>query len=126
MTRYLQQLSLRPTVAPPQRWSHRPWTAPFSGRPTYTLGVMARGAALTLPWLAVLAISASVAYGATIALTGGGLVEPHQVVTTVIDAPASTEACDVTSGGMVYVGLNTWIPISTRVGPCAHGTRSSE
>jgi ABC-type sugar transport system substrate-binding protein len=88
---------------------------------------MARGAALTLPWLAVLAISASVAYGATMALTGGGLVEPHQVVTTVIDAPASSEGCDnMKRGWMVYVGLNTWIPVSNRGGPCAQGTITSE
>ena len=89
------------------------------------VGAVARGAALVLPWLAVLAVSASIASGMTAAVTGGEVAGPRQIVTTVVDRPADSEACDTTSWTL-YVGLNTWIPAPRSVAPCAEGTMEGD
>jgi hypothetical protein len=74
-----------------------------------------RRAALVSPWLAVLIVSASIAYGMTAAVTGGELVGPAHRVPTVSDIPADDEACDVTHGWRLYVGLSSWIPAPSSV-----------
>src|SRR5438067_13849633 len=106
-------------------------------------GAAARGASSGLPWLGSLAISASIAYGLTVTLTGAlpsadapivssaaqarlqGLVTapPGESMTTpaASDGLDSREACDATGGRMLYVGLNSWIPAESRVAPCPDG-----
>ena len=96
------------------------------------VGATVRGARLGLPWLSVLAISASVAYAFTVAVAGAPSASyerttvsaaqaPAQVLVTAggagsvtspaaIDRLVSTETCDTTGGRMLYVGLNSWIP----------------
>jgi hypothetical protein len=107
------------------------------------VGATVRGARWGLPWLSMLAISASVAYAITVAVAGapsagdarttisvaqapaqalviaeaGGSITP----TTAVDGPARGEACDTTGGRMLYVGLNSWIPAETGAPRCAGG-----
>ncbi len=65
-----------------------------------------------LPWLCVLALSASLAYATDVALTGGQLV-PQAPVT--IAVPTATDAgvdfCAVASSPAQYIGGNNWIHI---------------
>ena len=84
-----------------------------------------------LPWLIVLAISASVAYATTLAVAGGAsasdvprfiadapvdvsAVPPWSAVTPgAVDQFSSDErAGDASGGRRLYAGLNTWIPPS--------------
>jgi len=76
------------------------------------LGAMARTAWWGLPWLAALAISASAAYGMVAALAGTESVAGRsETVTTAIDGPVSSEACDATSAAMLLNAVsNGWIP----------------
>lgn len=106
------------------------------------LGATVRGARWGLPWLSVLAISASVAYAITVGVarapSGGDastiiaavqapaqalvIVGPAESVTTAaaIDRLGS-EVCDTTGGRMLYVGLNSWIPAETGAARCPDG-----
>jgi hypothetical protein len=68
---------------------------------------MMRAARWGLPWLAILAISASGAYGMTAAVA-------HQPLAGV----SRTAACDISGGRLLYVGLNSWVPAEPRVAPC--------
>ncbi len=74
-----------------------------------------------LPWLCVLALSATLAYATDAALTGGHSVSEASVTSS---APAATEAgvdfCAAASSPAQYVGLNNWIPVAPRrSGGCA-------
>src|SRR6059036_3407327 len=57
---------------------------PTSGR----FGTTARGARWLLPWLSVLAISASVAYAATVAVAGAASAGDARTIISVAHAPA--------------------------------------
>jgi hypothetical protein len=112
-----------------------------------------------LPWVVVLALSASVAYAMTVAVAVGPSAGDSPTTITVAQPPAngfgvapselapisstdprvdqsagalaaesstmpgsiepfsSNDPC-ATSGRMLYVGLNTWIPAEPRVAPC--------
>ncbi len=65
-----------------------------------------------LPWLCVLALSATLAYATDAAITGGRLV-PDAPVT--MPAPAETEVgvdfCAAASSPAQYIGGNNWIHI---------------
>jgi hypothetical protein len=107
------------------------------------LGASVRGARWGLPWLSVLAISASVAYAITVGVarvpTAGDAVTtisaakaPAQalvtagaagsVTVTAVDRLGNGEACDTTGGRMLYVGLNSWIPAETGAPRCPDST----
>jgi hypothetical protein len=75
---------------------------------------------LVWPWFAMLAASASIAYGTTAAVTGGKMVGPSQIVTTVTDSRGESEDCNAPRGWTLYVGLNTWIPVPSAIAPCGH------
>jgi hypothetical protein len=107
------------------------------------LGATVRGARWGLPWLSVLAISASVAYALTVTAAGAPSAgdarttisvaqAPAQALVTAgaggsitstaaVDGAASGEACDTTGGRMLYVGLNSWIPADTGAPRCPDG-----
>ena len=109
----------------------------------------ARGVRWGLPWLSVLAISASVAYAMMAAIASGpvaadavtnssapqaqarpfvnGGVAGCVGTTAAVDRLGSSEACDTTGGRMLYVGLNSWIPAETGAARClaASGFRQS-
>ena len=94
-----------------------------------------------LPWLGVLAISASVAYAMTVAVVGGAAAGDPPAAIAVAETPADAllsgvpgsplatpPAIDpifrhVESGRrgsrMLYVGLNSWIPVEPMIEPCA-------
>ena len=99
------------------------------------LGATVRRTWKGLPWLSVLAISASVAYAITVAASGASSAgdarttisaaqaPAHALVTAgaggsitstaAIDGAGSGDVCDTTGGRMLYVGLNSWIPAGT-------------
>jgi hypothetical protein len=98
-----------------------------------------RGARWGLPWLGVVAISASLAYAMTVAVGGGASAGDPAAATVVAQAPADAlvtevsgrsvtspaidrvsrnEACDTSGGRMLYVGLNSWIRAEPKVAPC--------
>jgi hypothetical protein len=93
-----------------------------------TLNAVAQGARWGLPWLGVLAVSASVAYAMTVPLAGGLSAADAPTTITVAQAPAvrpaafdrfsSDEACDTSGGRTLYVGLNSWIPAAPKLAPC--------
>ena len=107
------------------------------------VGATIRGARLGLPWLSVLAISASVAYAVTVGVarapSAGNAVTTLSApqasaqelviagaagsvtVMAAVDRLGSGEACDTTGGRMLYVGLNSWIPAETAGGHCLDG-----
>ena len=107
------------------------------------VGTTVRGARWLLPWLSVLAISASVAYAITVAAAGepsagdgqttisAARVPANSLViagaggsitsTAAVDGAGSGEACDTTGGRMLYVGLNSWIPAETGTPRCPDG-----
>jgi hypothetical protein len=110
------------------------------------LGATVRGARWGLPWLSMLAISASVAYAITVAAAGPppagdapttisaaqaqaqALVTAATVgpftATAAVDGAGTGEACDTTGGRLLYAGLNSWIPAET--GPrCPDGIPST-
>jgi hypothetical protein len=79
-----------------------------------------------LPWLCVLAVSATLAYATNAAITGGRLVSEASVT---ISAPAATDTdvdfCAAASSPAQYVGLNNWIPVAPRrPGGCADNLKS--
>jgi hypothetical protein len=96
------------------------------------IGATVRGVCRGLPWLCVLAISASVAYAVTVGVAGapstsdapttisaaraqGESLVPagadgSVTATAAVDRFGSGEACDTTGGRILYIGLNTWIP----------------
>jgi hypothetical protein len=97
------------------------------------------GAGWGLPWLGVMAISASLAHVMTVAVAGGASaadpaaaivvaqasadslvteVPGWSVSSPAIDRVSRDEACDTSSGRMLYVGLNSWIPAQPIVAPC--------
>src|SRR5258708_39969931 len=98
------------------------------------LGATVRGTLSGLPWVSVLAISASIAYAITVAAAGVPSAGDAQTTISAAQAPAdvlvtagagsitstaavggagSGEACDTTAGRVFYVGLNSWIPAET-------------
>jgi hypothetical protein len=107
------------------------------------LGKTVRGTRKGLPWLGVLAISASVAYAITVAAAGEPAAGDAQTIISAAQAPAqalitagaggsitstaavdgagSGAACDTTGGRMLYVGLNSWIPAETGAPRCPDG-----
>ncbi len=76
-------------------------------------GVTARGAQWLLPWLSVLAISASAACA-----VGVGVGRLPSAESAGISA-----MCDTTVVRMMYVGLNSWVPAQPAGARCADGTR---
>ena len=106
-------------------------------------GATVRGARSGLPWLSMLAISASVANAITAAAAGAPSAGDAQTSVLAAEAPAHAfitagaggsitstaagdgagigEACDATSGRMLYVGLNSWVPAETAGGHCLDG-----
>ena len=76
------------------------------------LRAMTQAAGWGLPWLAVLAISASVAYGMTTASTGAEFFRGHsEPVTTTITGPISSHACDTAPARMLLDAIsNGWVP----------------
>jgi len=111
------------------------------------LGAAIRGTLRGLPWLSVLAISASVAYAITVAAAGApsagdarttisaAQAPAHVLVTAgaggsitstaAVDGAGSGEACDTTGGRLLYVGLNSWIPAETGAPRCPDGIPST-
>jgi hypothetical protein len=107
------------------------------------LGAAIRGTLRGLPWLSVLAISASIAYAITVAAAGVPSAGDAQTTisaaqapthaletagaggsitsTAALDGAGSDEACDTTGGRLLYVGLNTWIPAETGAPRCPDG-----
>jgi hypothetical protein len=91
-----------------------------------------------LPWLVVMAISATVAYAMTVAVVGGpsGSESPRRLTVAeasaeafIAEAPpwsattpaafsSDERACDDSGGRLLYVGLNTWIPAEPKQAPC--------
>jgi hypothetical protein len=72
------------------------------------------GARWVLPWIMVMALSASLSYAMNVAVGGG---TSAQSVAGGGSAPVKVDASCDTRGGSQYVGLNTWIstpPGSTR------------
>jgi hypothetical protein len=62
-----------------------------------------------LPWLVLLTISASAAYGMTVAVAGTESVE--NLATTPPDAPGGSGSCDVTSAWILQNAVaNGWVP----------------
>ncbi len=111
------------------------------------LGATVRATRKGLPWLSLLAISASVAYAMTVPAAGvpsagdaqisisAAQAPPHALVTAVaggsiastaaVDRAGSGEACDSTGGQLLYVGLNSWIPAETGAARCPAGIPST-
>ena len=107
------------------------------------LDATVRGTRKGLPWISVLAISASVAYAITVAAAGApsagdahttisaAQAPAHALVTAgasesitstaEIDGAGSGEACDTAGGRLLYVGLNSWIPAETGGARCPGG-----
>lgn len=70
---------------------------------------MARLAWWGLPWLVLLTISASAAYGMTVAV--GGTESVDGVATTTLDGPVSRGGCDTTSAWILQNAVdNGWMP----------------
>ena len=71
--------------------------------------ISVRGLRWGWPWICVLATSTSIAYAMLVVLSTGtpGSIGPF----------AGDNAC-ATSGRMLYVGLNTWIPAEPSVDSC--------
>ena len=95
------------------------------------VGASLRGARWGLPWLSVLAISASVAYAVTVGVArapSGPEASAQELVIAgaagsvtvmaAVDRLGSGEACGMTGGRMLYVGLNSWVPAETRAARC--------
>jgi hypothetical protein len=111
-------------------------------RPGLLIAV-ARGVRWGLPWLSVLAISASVAYAAMVAIASGPVAADAVVTNSAAHTPAqalrtagpvasvtstasvdrlgSKDACDTAAGRMLYVGLNSWIPAERGAARCPDG-----
>ena len=111
------------------------------------LGATIRGTLRGLPWLSVLAISASIAYAITVAAAGvpsagdaqttisAAQAPGHALVTAgaggsststaAVDGAGSGEACDTTGGRLLYIGLNSWIPAETGAARCPDGIPST-
>jgi hypothetical protein len=111
------------------------------------LGATVRGTLKGLPWLSILAISASVAYAMTVAAAGVQFAGDAQTTISVAQAPAhplvtagaggsitstaavdgagSDEACDTTGGRLLYIGLNSWIPAEAGAAHCPGGIPST-
>jgi hypothetical protein len=99
-----------------------------------------RSARWALPWLGVLAISAMLAYATTVgmaaqasaanpAATGAvaqaldgavasGLPGWSAATIQTIDRDSRPDACDMSGGRLLYVGLNNWMPAEPMVAPC--------
>jgi hypothetical protein len=99
-----------------------------------------RGAQWGLPWLSVLAISASVAFALTATMAADP--SPTDALTTIsaaqtpvhalvtaeagasvtaaatVDRLGSGGACGATGGRLLYIGLNSWIPAETGAAGC--------
>jgi hypothetical protein len=74
---------------------------------------MVRAAALALPWLAVVTVSVSLAYGMDVAMTSG------VSTSTSIGESVSTEAehshlSQDCATQPLYVGQNSWVPLRSR------------
>jgi hypothetical protein len=72
------------------------------------LGAMQRTAWWGLPWLAVLAISASAGYGLTVAVAGAESAAGRgEIVTTAFDGSVSSDRCDTTYDSMLVYAITT-------------------
>jgi hypothetical protein len=100
-------------------------TLPPSGRPRDRRRLLARAAWWGLPWLVLLTISASAAYGMTVATTGTDSADERYETATTIDRPVSTGGCDTTSARMLENAVaNGWVPARS-AGYC-DGNRAGE
>jgi hypothetical protein len=110
------------------------------------VGLIVRGARWALPWLGVLALSASLASAVTRAVTSTLAVrEPQASISTAASLPGPSvlagadaagdtqpgrldagDGCDISVGRLLYVGLNTWIPAEPRVSPCPDSGREPQ
>jgi hypothetical protein len=104
-----------------------------------------RGARWGLPWVSMLAISVSVAFPMTVAVTGGASAGDAPGISVVAPTPAEAPVprvpgwsasmpagidrssrdveCDTTGGRLLYIGLNSWIPAEPNVASCPEHTR---
>jgi hypothetical protein len=64
------------------------------------------GARWGLPWIAIMALSASLSYAMNVAVGGGTTTQSLEGGGS---APVKVDASCDTRGGSQYVGLNTWI-----------------
>ena len=73
---------------------------------------MARVACWGLPWLALLAVSASAAYGMSAAVAGADSpTSKGEATTSAIDGPVSSGPCDTTSAWLLQNAVaNGWMP----------------
>jgi hypothetical protein len=87
-------------------------TLPLRRRPGGLRRLLARAAWWGLPWLVLLTISASAAYGMTVATAGTEAVGGRdEMATTPIDGPVSTGGCDAMSARMLQNAVaNGWVP----------------
>src|SRR5437016_4067340 len=73
-----------------------------------------------LPWIAALLVSATLAYAITSAITGGSSEsdqQPYVPVAMSTGEAARTERCAAKGGGLMHVGLDSWIVAeSQRIG----------
>jgi hypothetical protein len=70
--------------------------------------MIARAIRWALPWLVVVAISASAAYGMTVSVAGAESVAGRETTT---NGPVSTELCDsATTWILLNAVSNGWIP----------------
>jgi hypothetical protein len=107
---------------------------------TRSVGVLRTGARYArwgFPWLGALAVSASIAYATTVAVTGGpagsestapsiGLAISDEPQTSARVSHSSEDsdagiACDTSGGRMLYVGLNTWVAAEPTLARCPDG-----
>jgi hypothetical protein len=79
---------------------------------------MKRAALLVLPWLAVIAITVTAAYGMTSAVTNGVSAAAPT------NAPVQVETAHTGNIGAwtTQVGPNCWLPDPSGLEPCASGT----
>ncbi len=75
------------------------------------LWVIGRALSFGLPWLVVMAISVTIAYGMSLALTGGASTTTRgdASVRIATDRPVGGAAAGG-EGWVVYLGNNCWIP----------------
>ena len=88
---------------------------------------MARAVSLGLPWLALMAISAIVAYGMNMVMTCGvaTTTRADESVPIVIARPVGSEA-SVSGGWSVYVSPNCWIPDPSGRESCVRETTGAD
>jgi hypothetical protein len=88
---------------------------------------IARAVSLGLPWLAVMAISATMAYGMNMVMTSGVPIATRadKSVSIVSARPVGSDA-SVSGAWSVYVGRNCWIPDPSGLEPCVTETSTAD